>query len=123
MMNIEPFFFFMMGFNNFFVRNITLLLIVTLHLFLFLVVHRCHVKLFFFNLGQVHHEAYGVLLIDLSHFLLLECLGFVNLLKAVVFFVSLLNVICFSFLFFFLFVNEKCLMVTERKLLVCNEHV
>ena len=85
-------------------------------------------KAIFFHLGQVHHEAYGVLLIDLSHFLLLECFRFCKLLKAVVFFVSLLNVICFSFLFFsflffFLFVNEKCLMVTERKLLVCNEHV
>ena len=95
----------MMGFKNFFVRNKTLLLIVTLHLFLFLVVHRCHVKLFFFSL---HHEAYGVLLIDLSYFLLLKCFRFCKLLKAVVFFVSLLNVICFSFLFFsFFFLSMK----------------
>ena len=42
------------------------------------------------------------------------------LLKAVDLFVGLLNVICFSFFFFF---NEKCLMLTERRLLVCNEHV
>ena len=47
------------------------------------------------------------------------------LLKAVVLFVGLLNVICFRFLFlsFFFFFNEKCLMVTERRLLVCNEHL
>ena len=77
MMNIKPFsFFFMVGFKNFFVRNKTLLQIVTLHLFLFLVVHRCHVELlfcfcflFFFYLGQVHHKNHGVLFIDLSYFL------------------------------------------------------
>ena len=81
MMNIKPFsFFFMVGFKNFFVRNKTLLLIVTLHLFLFLVVHRCHVELwfcfcfvlfflFFFYLGQVHHKDHGVLFIDVSYFL------------------------------------------------------
>ena len=45
------------------------------------------------------------------------------LLKAVVLFVGLLNVICFSFLFLSFFFNEKCLMVTERRLLVCNEHL
>ena len=48
MMNIKPFsFFFMVGVKNFFVRYKTLLLIVTLHLFLFVVVHRCHVELWF----------------------------------------------------------------------------
>ena len=77
MVNIKPFFF-VMGFKNFFVRNKTLLLIVTLRLFLFLVVRRCHVKLFFFffYLGQVHHKDHGVLFVDLSYFLLLECLRF-----------------------------------------------
>ena len=104
MMNIEPFFFFMMGFKNFFVRNKPLLLIVTLHLFLFLVVRRCHVKLFFFHLGQVHREAYGVLLIDLSHFLLLECFRFCKFVKGSCLF-------CQSFkchLFFFSFLFSFC---------------
>ena len=80
-----------MVFKNFFVRNRTLLLIVTLQLF------------FFFYLGQVHHKDHGVLFIDLSYFLLLFKVLF--LLKAVDLFVSLLNVICFSFLFlsFFFF--------------------
>ena len=46
------------------------------------------------------------------------------LLKTVDLFVGLLNVISFSFFFLsFFFFNEKCLTVTERRLLVCNEHV
>ena len=97
----------MMGFKNFFVRNKTLLLIVTLQLFLFLVVHRCHVKLFFFPLGQVHHEAYGVLLIDLSHFLLLECFRFCKFVQGSCLFCQSFKMSSVFLFFSFFFLSMK----------------
>ena len=63
-------------------------------------------KAFFFHLGQVHHEDYGVLFIDLSHFLLLESFRFCKFVKGSCPFCQSFK--CYVFLFFsFLFLSMK----------------